>query len=487
MLAILAILAILAMLAMLAMLAILAILAISPIYVRVYYSERVPCVVFLLVSLFPFAQPSATCADVVQCRQAALDAASRGEFEAFHDLAWRAAQKGRPNDPELMYLLARAQSLSGRPGDALVMLRRLGEMGLATDARESDDFKRVRALPGWGAIEGLLTAVAEKRPAAAAIEASRTPAAAAPPTVKVGPKDSPSAARPGSRDAAAAPGREPAPAATLDAGEDALGLADAPLAAVGLAYDGASRRFVVGDGRANKLMVADEVFKRVNDLIGAASAGFGMLTGVEIDGRRGDLWVTSTAAESASVHKLQLVSGRVLSALAVPEEQRPAVFDDFAVAESGGLLLIDSAGARLFSVKPGAHGFDKPVALRVPSPVSIAPSRSGVYVAHRDGLCLADRDSGRATDVRASDGVTITGLRRIRSVQGDLVAIQAGARGVAELVRIRLGSGGKVATAVVPLDNHREADGSALTISRDAVYYIARTPSGPTIRRVPLR
>ena len=43
---------------------------------------------------------------------------------------------------------------------------------------------------------------------------------------------------------------------------------------IALAYDRASRRFVVGDRLANKLVVADEVFKRVNDLIGAASAGF---------------------------------------------------------------------------------------------------------------------------------------------------------------------------------------------------------------------
>ena len=45
-------------------------------------------------------------------------------------------------------MLARAQSLSGRPLDALVMLQRLAA-GLATDAATSDDFRRVRALPGW--------------------------------------------------------------------------------------------------------------------------------------------------------------------------------------------------------------------------------------------------------------------------------------------------------------------------------------------------
>ena len=87
------------------------------------------------------------------CRQLALDAAARQDFNAFHDLAWRALQAGPKNDPALMTMLARAQSLSGRPHDALVMLQRLAAMGVVTDAATSDDFERVRALPAWAELE----------------------------------------------------------------------------------------------------------------------------------------------------------------------------------------------------------------------------------------------------------------------------------------------------------------------------------------------
>ena len=111
------------------------------------------------------------------CRQAAVEAAARGDYEAFHDLAWRAAQKGRPNDPELMYLLARAQSLSGRPGDALVMLRRLAQLGVPTDARDNQDFERVRRLPGWADARGPDGRGDRARPTAAA--AAATPPATA--------------------------------------------------------------------------------------------------------------------------------------------------------------------------------------------------------------------------------------------------------------------------------------------------------------------
>ena len=93
------------------------------------------------------------CRDWQECRQLALDAAKREDYNAFHDLAWRTMSLGPKNDPANMLLLARAQSLSGRPHDALVMLQRLASMSVATDAATSNDFERVRALPAWAEFE----------------------------------------------------------------------------------------------------------------------------------------------------------------------------------------------------------------------------------------------------------------------------------------------------------------------------------------------
>src|SRR4051812_10468435 len=109
------------------------------------------------------------CRSMADCRQLALAAASRQDFEVFHDLAWRAVQLGPKNDPSLMYLLARAQSLSGRPNDAIVMLQRLSAMGVPTDAATNDDFRRVRALPGWAAL-GSANVDAPAGPGASAVK-----------------------------------------------------------------------------------------------------------------------------------------------------------------------------------------------------------------------------------------------------------------------------------------------------------------------------
>src|SRR4051812_49116039 len=128
----------------------------------------------------PFQSPRASlCSEWRECRQMALAAAERGDYETFHDLAWRAVQTGPPKDPALMYLLARAQALSGRPHDALVMLERLADTGIASDATTSDDFVRTRQLPGWPDVAARIDRrprPASPPPAIATVPASTVPA-----------------------------------------------------------------------------------------------------------------------------------------------------------------------------------------------------------------------------------------------------------------------------------------------------------------------
>src|SRR4051794_15708442 len=164
------------------------------------------------------------CAEWRACRQLALASAERGEYEIFHDLAWRAVQTGPPKDPSLMYLLARAQALSGRPHDAIIMLLRLAEMGVPEpDAITSDDFRLARELPAWADAAPRIAGGGAASPATAAASAAAprpVPPRVAPPT------------------AAPAPAAASAPAATVALQPPAaLRFSAAPFAISGLAYD----------------------------------------------------------------------------------------------------------------------------------------------------------------------------------------------------------------------------------------------------------
>ena len=97
----------------------------------------------------------ATCAGLAECRAQTEAAIAEGDYERAHDLAWRATAQGPRNDRSLMFLLARTQVLSGRPGDALVMVRRIAETGTAVDV-SADEFLRMRELPGWPDVEAVI-------------------------------------------------------------------------------------------------------------------------------------------------------------------------------------------------------------------------------------------------------------------------------------------------------------------------------------------
>ena len=447
----------------------------------------VALVVFTLTIQDP--QPArADCQEWHECRQQALDAAERQDYERFHDLAWRAVQTGPKNDPALMYLLARAQSLSGRPSDALVMLQRLARMGSKTDAATNDDFRRVRALPGWEEFEA--------GPDAAPI----TPSTPTPPSSRdrvTNPAKASSAtenAAPVARKPA-----EPRSVAPGVASVESLRFTAAAATPAGIAYDAVSRRFIVGDRDARKLTVVDEFSQHVANLASAQSAGFGNIAALEIDPRQGNLWVVSsdnatsenpTSANATTgqttLHKLQLISGRVLQSFKVPDRLGTARFTDVAVTSDSTVLVLDDSGQRVFRLR--SKGTDLELAATLKDrPVSIAPAPDGMaYVATSDTIIVVDSSSKTVTPIKAASGVDLTHVSRLRWHKRSLIAIQQN-DGSYRAVRFTLDSAGRRVTRQQVLDASLPAiDPTAATIAGGVLYYLASDGSEMVIKKITL-
>jgi hypothetical protein len=420
---------------------------------------------FFLLSLQD--QPQrADCREWHECRQMALDAAAAGEFERFHDFAWRTVQTGPKNDPALMYLLARAQSLSGRPADALVMLQRLAAMGVPTDAATNDDFRRVRNLSGWAEFTG------------GAASTGEAPKSAEPP-------------KPVAPSKAAEPARVVAEAATTkaDAG-DPFRFETLPFTPAGLAYDAVSRRFIVGDRRARRLAVVDEFSRHVANLASAQSAGFGDIAAIEIDSRQGDLWVVSGDGSRAMVHKLQLVSGRALASY-VPSDRFGAVdLVDIAATPDNGVLVLDRAGHRLLQVRPKSAAIELIATLPDDQPTSVAPAgNDAVYVAHAAGISRIDLPARSVTEIKPAKGIDLKAIAKLRSYKGSLIAVRRGDDGAYQAVRITLDRQGRGAASVEPLAGPMASvDPTAMTIAGGTLYYLAAADeSAMTLRKLPLK
>jgi hypothetical protein len=420
-----------------------------------------------LLALLLAVQTAVGCASAGECRAQAEAAAARGDFEIFHDLAWAAVRKGRPNDPNLMYVLARAQSLSGRPGDAFVMLRRLAELGIWTDAATRDDFASVRYLKDWPALEAKIAAIAA--PAAAS----------APPSTAATRRGEPAAVR--APDAPARPGAHAALAAEPPAPAGALEFESAGLDPIGLAHDGVSRRFVIADRLAPRLVVVDEVSRHVVPFVSAETSGFlDELTAVAIDARRGDLWVASASADgSSALHMLQLVSGRALREVKAPADGGPFRFVALAVARDGTIVALDGAGSRVCRLRPGARSLDVVTRVDGGGLTAVTAAEAGiVYVAGATGLWRVGLASRKAERVRGS--VALDGVDSLAWRAGALLGVQRKGDGYV-VVRVELDASGERARSRTVLAT---ADRPAVGALGDGLFYYL---SGQTIRRVRVR
>jgi hypothetical protein len=410
-------------------------------------------------------QTPSDCADVTACRAAALDAAARKDYEAFHDLAWRTIQKGKQNDPELLYLVARAQSLSGRPGDALTVLRRLAQMKYPMDAATSQDFERVRALPAWPDVEALMTGAAPPPP----------PPRTAEPTPPPRKEDRKPEATPAKPD-------PPATAAKPAAKADAPPALNPALDPIGLAYDSVSRRFIVGDRRTDKLVVIDPVFKRTSDMVGSAAGFFGV-TAFVIDRERGDLWVTNSRAGRTALQKLQLVSGRVLFSATQPDEPSAAAhFIDVAVSSGGQVLVLDAGGRRLLRVRPGRQALEPASDIVAATATSVAVlDETTALVAYDLGLLRVDLEQHSITPIAGAP----TGLTCIRLHRGSVIGMQKTGDRVA-IVKLTMKGARSVATETLVTDAELPS-ATSFTIEGDTLHYVARTDGQSEIRRFRLR
>ena len=373
--------------------------------------------------------------------------------------------------------------------------------GIGSDAATNPDFARVRLLPGWAALEARLSALDAPAPAA---DGAGTAACAL--IVRVGA----SAARTGvCRRFRAVVGRllcsvagcrvhgfgtraparpsTPEPAApSPSAPSPSLEFsAPAALAPFALAHDAVSRRFVVGDRQARRLLVVDEVSRNVVNYVSAASAGFyEHLTGLTIDARRGDLWVVSSqGAEDASVsilHKLQLVSGRVLSEIGLPEDAGPVRLVDVAVMPDGTVYVLDAIGSRLFRLAPAGSKLQAVKGVTLPPAAAlVAADDRTLYVGGPNGVVRVDLTAPSVHPLKSAQS-----LKRMVSLwwrNGALLGVQRLDEGW-RIVRLRVDeSGMRVRQYSVLAASSDEIVG---TLAPDGFYYL----SDPgTIRRLSVR
>lgn len=250
----------------------------------------------------------------------------------------------------------------------------------------------------------------------------------------------------------------------------------------GLAYDSVSHRFLVADLSARKLMVVGEGSTSAVDLVRAESAGFNDVTGIEIDPRRGDLWVVSTdpGGGIGALHKLQLISGRSIGVFEAPAALQPVRLADVAIGRSGMVLVLESAGQRILTYRAASKTLDTLMSFDIANAASLTTTddEQRAYIAHAKGIVQIDLKTRKSAPVSGPRGIDLGGFERIRWYRNALVGSQVLPDGSRRLLRLALSRNGPTVTAATVIDDSL-ASGSGpsfATIAGDDLYYLVSAP-----------
>jgi hypothetical protein len=178
----------------------------------------------------------------------------------------------------------------------------------------------------------------------------------------------------------------------------------------------------------------------------------------------------------SAVHRLQLVSGRLLYTIRLPEEAGAARFTDVAILGSG-VLFLDQRGRRIYALTPEAKTLRLHAKIEnLDEPASIAPAGEAmIYIAHDKGISRLNLATHAIAPLSRARGIDLRGLQWIRAYNGSLVGIQRQPDGGYAAVRIRLNRRGNSATAIQVVD---AAASRAASISGNTLYYLANSRSG---------
>jgi hypothetical protein len=241
-----------------------------------------------------------------------------------------------------------------------------------------------------------------------------------------------------------------------------------------------SHRFVYGDRDGRKLRVVGVGLDHAVDLVRAESAGFFNVRALDIDTRRGDLWVVSASENgtAAALHRLQLVSGRPLAAVPLVGDLLPLWPVDLTVTDGGAVLVLDRGG-RLLRLRPGSSTPEALMPLTLEGATSVTASGENVvFVAARDGVSRVDLASKTVTALGSPKNISLAGFERLRRYRGGLVGLQTDADGSRRVVRLELTANGRRVRRAAPYDTRFDAAAGpiALAVSGDEVSLITGGP-----------
>jgi WD40 repeat protein len=271
-----------------------------------------PCVIILLL-LSVSSIPAQTKADLIASQGAERKAGKAYQEKNFPGFLENMIEAStlRPNHPRLLYNLADAYALNGKPEEAFSTLTRLANMGLYFQPEKDDDFKSLSNL------EPFLSVLQKFRV-----------------------------------------NKEP-----VNKSEKTFSLPEKELITESVAYDPKTGRFFISSVHQRKIVVREKD-GTVRDL-SANSDGLYSVLGMKVDAKRGILWASSSAFPEmkgfdktddgkAGIFKYDLKTGKLLNKYLLFNEDGNHALGDLVLNKNGDVFASDSKSPVIYKIETKA-------------------------------------------------------------------------------------------------------------------------------------
>jgi hypothetical protein len=291
----------------------------------------------------------------------------------------------RPNHPRLMYNLAVAHALNGKPGEAIALLRKEAAMGLVLPAATDADFTSLKSLAEFDAV-------------LKAFEQNKSPKIRS---------------------------------------LHAFTVQEKGLIPESVAYDDNTGTFYLSSVYKRKIL---SVTKTGETKVFASEAeGLWSVMGMKVDSARRALWVCTTAHPQMSnftaddkgktaLIKFDLKTGKLLGRYQPADTTRPHWFGDLAINKAGDVFTTDSVTPAVYVLRYDSTTLDTLLEgepFVSPQGLDFTPDQTQLFVAdYSKGVFLVDLKTKKVSDIPSD--FTLLGIDGLYYYKGALICVQNG-------------------------------------------------------------
>jgi len=359
----------------------------------------------------------------------------RGDKAAFLK-GYEEAARLRPGDVWILYNLACAQALNGQTDAAVASLEKFAALRVVTDFDGDKDLDSLRETAGYKKVVAETAALRKERIGS------------------------------GSTVAFTIPEKEVAPE--------------------GVAYDPVTKAFFVASVRKGKIVRVGPD-GRISDFV-ASGRGLRSALGIGIDPKRRTLWVASEAIPQmngakegdpprSALFEFDLDSGKLRKEHSPPAAEKPAYFDDLAVAADGRVYVNDGRTPRIYFLDPGKGGLEvflESDAMRGTQGLAAAPDGKALYASDYASLYRIDVATKAVARIPVPADLALNGIDGLVLSESRLVAIQNGIE-PHRILLLELAPGGATIARgrILEMNNPHFDEPTLGTVVGDALYVSA--------------